>query len=371
MKYQVIVTLILLVCAVSGLRPHPEAITPQLSVGKVADLTHHIAKRQTPSSQDIQDLIDCSATALDYQCGSSGYAQQIANIALGCRNESYARNVANTCAKSESGTFCGTALLRVSVDESLAVGASACDSAVASGTCSANCRSFLQSISSRLGCCINTFINTTDSAIFSLYSSYVDYRLWNLCNVPLPAADCGNGLPLNPPQGAQSCTAREFFTRLANYQCMTSVGQPLVDALLQDSKCYEFARAVVDVCGVNANNEHCAVVIGSDTVTTGASSESDPLFSSLLANCGFTSTSCSSSCRSAVNNIANGYGCCVNVLNDTESQIPQLSYSVWSSCGVDTPGLCTTSTLSGVATVKVFAWMIAIVGMATLMALYI
>ena len=369
MKYQVIVTVFVLVCAVSSLRPHPDAIIPHLHVGKVFDTAHHLAKRQIPSSQDIQDLIDCSATAIDYICGSSGYAQQTVNIALGCGNDSDARNIANTCARSESGAFCGTATIRLTADETLAEGASACGTAVASGSCSATCRSFLQSVSSRLGCCINTYINNTDSTLLSVYSAFVDYRLWSLCDVPLPSADCGNGLPLNPPQNVQSCTVQEYLTRLANYECMASVGQPLVDTLLQDSKCYRIARALVDVCGVNDNNERCGAVLGSDVLgTTGASS--DPLFTSLLSNCGSSSsTFCSSSCRSAVNNIANGYGCCVSVLNDTDSQLTALSYGVWSECGVDPPGICTTNTLSGAAAVKAFAWIIAIAIMgATFMA---
>jgi hypothetical protein len=40
--------------------------------------------------------------------------------------------------------------------------------------------------------------------------------------------------------------------------------------------------------------------------------------------------------------------------------VPQLSYGLWNRCGVDTPGVCTTSTLSGAATIKVFAWVIAL-----------
>ena len=363
MKYLVIVTLFALICAVSSLRSHPDVIAPQLSAGKAAGLTHHLAKRQTTLT--IQDIVDCTTLMSDYQCGSSGYAQQIADIALGCRNDTYARNLANTCARSENGDFCGSALLRFSFDQSLTEGEAACSSAVTLGSCPSTCLSFLQSASSRLGCCVNTYINTTDSPLLSLYSTYVDYRLWNLCNVPLPATDCGNGLPLNPPQdAAQNCTVQELFRRFANYECMTSVGQPLVDALLRNSRCYIYARIIVDLCATNnVDNQFCAVAVASNVITSGTSS--DPLFASLIANCDVSSSSfCSSSCQSAVSNITDDYGCCVNVFNNSDHsglQLPQLSYGVWQSCGVDTPGFCTgASTLSGASTMKAFAWMIAI-----------
>ena len=56
------------------------------------------------------------------------------------------------------------------------------------------------------------------------------------------------------------------------HACSSKVGQPLVDApplvdvLLQNSKCCSLAGpgVIVDFCSTNANNEYCAVVIGSD-----------------------------------------------------------------------------------------------------------
>ena len=353
---RVIIAIIVIVrsCSLS------DAIAPQLSVGRVADLTHHIiTKRQaTPT---LQNVADCSATTIDYQCGSSGYAQQIVNIALGCRNESYARNAANACASNENGEFCGTATVRFSVDQIRIL--TACQGAVSSRSCPSSCRSLLQSASSTLGCCINTYINTTVNPLLGLYD-YVDYRLWSLCNVPLPPADCGNGLPLNPPQDSRVCTLQELLTRLANYGCMPSAGQGLVDALVRDSRCYTFAKSLVDGCAVNENNEFCVAVVGSNLIDSGSSTDSE--YTSLAINCVSSSSSfCSSSCQNAVTNIANSHGCCVNVFNISIGgiQVPQLSYSLWNRCGVDTPGFCSASTLStsGTATIKVlFAWMIAL-----------
>ena len=307
------------------------------------------------SRGDEKQLIDLE---WPYQCGSSGYAQQLLNIALGCRNDTYARNVANMCARSENGDFCGTATIRFLLDQTQSF--TPCLGAVSSGSCPSSCSRFLQSASSTLGCCINTYINTTDSPLLESYEEYVNNSLWNLCNVPLPAADCGNGLPLNLSQDSQVCTLPELFTRFANYECMASVGQGLVDTLLQNSRCYFYVRRLVEVCRVNENNEFCAAVSGSNA----ESSIQDSDFISLVTNCSSSSSSfCSPSCQNAVTTIANSHGCCVNVYNTSIGgiQVLQLSYGLWNRCGVDTPGFCSASTLSGAATIKVlFAWMIAL-----------
>ena len=363
----IVATLYVLVCTVSSFRSQPGEIAPQLSLGKVADLTRHLKRQTTPSTQD---LLDCGIAAVDYQCGSSGYLQGIVDIALGCGNDSLARNVANGCSISEGGGFCVTEFIRLTSDESLAAGAASCSAAASSGSCPSSCSSFLESVSSRLGCCINTYVNTTESGLLEFYGEFVDYGLWRLCNVPLPASDCGNGLPLNPPQDAQQCTFQQLVTRVANYECMPSVGQPLINTLQQNSRCSDIAKQYVDECSVNDNNEFCFEVIGSD-IFSDVSSNS--LYFSLVANCSTSSSAfCSSSCQSAINDINDSYGCCVSVFNDTAFGAPELSYGVWNRCGVQTPGVCTDSTLtlSGAATVQGFAWMIA-VAMALYMALCI
>ena len=94
-----------------------------------------------------------------------------------------------------------------------------------------------------------------------------------------PASDCGNSLPLNPPADAQTCTRSEFVRRTLQYQCMPSVGQPLIDALLQSgSNCDSFVTILVDGCATNANGQRCGDVISMDLI---ASASSDSLLSTL------------------------------------------------------------------------------------------
>ena len=298
-------------------------------------VTHHIAKRQTT----VDATIECSNLIIEYQCGPSGYAQQLVNIALSCRNESYARITAGVCARNENGETCGVAATTFLANTN----AASCSGAVTSGSCPSGCRNFLESASSNLGCCINTFINTTDNPnLLALYSDVLDYRLWNLCDVPLPAAGCGNTLSLEPPQDAQDCTVEEFVSRLVDYQCSPSVGQPLVNAVLRNDRCNIFATLLVDVCATNANGQTCAEAISLDLIGSAAT---DPLLTSLSTNCAGLVDTCNPSCQSAVTSIADSYGCCVNVYNNSETGVvlPSLSYSLWNSCEVDSPGFCNSS----------------------------
>ena len=346
-------------CANRAHGSHADISPAHLSVGEVTYLAHsRLLKRQTTA----QDFTECTVAFSDYQCGSSGYAQGLINVALSCGNETLALDIANACAKSESGTFCDTATTRFLSNQTELTNAESCSGAVTSGSCPSSCRTFLQSARSRLGCCINTYINQTGSPLLALYSDYVDYRLWNLCNVDLPASDCGNSLPLNPPADAQTCTSSEFVSRTIQYQCMPSVGQPLVDIWLQsDSNCDSFATILVDGCATNANGQLCGDVISMD-----ASASSDPLILTLASSC-TSNTTCNSTCRSAVMNINSAYGCCVNIYNsstfgDLGVQFPSLSYNVWNACGVSSPGFCTSTlstTSASATTVKTFGWIIA------------
>ena len=346
-----------IIYAVSALEFHPGMSAA--SVGKVSDfIHHHVQKRQTISDLTQQDILDCSTAILNYQCGSSGYAQQVVNIALGCRNDSYARTTADACAKNANGDVCGATTSAFILDQSQSTNADTCIGAVSSGVCPSTCRSFLQSGRSKLGCCINTYVNKTTSPLYALYSVYVDYRLWNLCNVALPPSDCGNSLPLNPPANTQTCTVSQLVSQLVQYECMASVGQPFVDAILRNRRCYVYARLQANACGTNANGQYCGDVVGMDLL---GSTSTDTLLTTLTTSC-FSTSTCTSSCRLAINNIKNAYGCCVNIYNESDIGLQlgtSVSYGVWSACGVDSPGFCT-STLSASISVKAFAWVITI-----------
>ena len=353
MKIVAVVNLLAIVCVAAGMDPVSVVNAVQSSVWKVPRLVHrHVEKRQTLSNLTNEEFTRCESVAVDSQC-SSGYAQAIINVELRCGNMASARDTSLSCARNEGGQACGAAVLDLSVNDNQTQNAATCSGAVTQGSCPSTCRSFLQFARSMLGCCVNTYVNTTDSSVYFQYREYVDYRLWNLCNVDLPPADCGNALPVNPPSNVQTCTGTEYIRRITNHVCMPSVGQPLINALLRTSRCYPLARLFVDVCATNANGDFC-LVLNQDVLSNGSTN----LFTA-LDSCGVSTSTCTSSCRNTVSDARNTLGCCVNTLynNSQGIQLPALSNSYWNLCGVETPGFCT-STLNSATTMKGIAWLI-------------
>ena len=353
-----IVVLFLLISLVSGTSLQTGLLNPlQLSIGEESSFAHHhVQKRQSFSNLTAQDEIDCAARIFEYWC-SSGYAQRFVDISLSCRNETAARLNSRSCARNERGQACAAATRSFLVNQTQVANGRQCIGAVSSGSCPANCHSHLQTARSKLGCCINTYFNTTECPLYARYSYLADYRLWDLCNVDLPPADCGNALPLNPPVDAQTCTVEEYYARLANYQCMPNVTQPLFDAVLQNPVCRIYTEMFADVCETNANGKYCAEALGIDFISTLVTFS--PLLQHLGRQCGTVNSTCTPSCQTALTVAKEAHGCCINVFNnsDIDLHFPFLSYGVWSLCEVETPGFCSIN--SSRATKTVYVWIIA------------
>ena len=264
---------------------------------------HQVTKRETNGALSDQDAADCNSIFIDYIC-SSGIAKRFIDIELSCEvTIEEVRSIADDCARSESGDFCGTAYQQFYVQfqnqrRSLLM---TCSGAVASNICPSTCYNFLNDFRSKLGCCINTYNNTY------LWQVFVDYRLWNLCGVPLPATHCRNRLPLITPANTRNCTLDELFDLEYNqYICLPSVGQPYINALLKNSKCYHTAEFIVTVCLVNADGVPCSSLLADNRYVN---------IESLNSMCVSSNISCSSTCRSGINEAKEAVGCCVNRYN--------------------------------------------------------
>ena len=250
---------------------------------------HQVTKRQTNGEMTtltVQDIAYCSSIAMEYYC-SSGLAQRLIDLHLSCGDDDSARSTANGCARSESGDLCETVFEQFDADgvEQLMN----CSKAVASNVCTSACRTHLEDFRRRLGCCINSYINGTYGRYYN-YAPYVDYRLWDLCDVPLPAADCGNRLTLNIPASAQNCTFEDFFNHIfLEYLCLPSVGQPYINTISKD-RCYTFAEFLVNSCSMNTDGVSCGLHeldINSDIY-------------SLNSVCVSSNISCNTTCRSCL-----------------------------------------------------------------------
>ena len=313
----------------------------QHSVGKILSEFGHaaIAKRQTVYDINTQDVVDCVSKTIEYQCGSSGYSQKVVDIATDCKNDSYARNTANTCARNDKGETCGAVALKFLSGQT---NAESCLGSVANEFCSSECREFLQSAKDSLGCCLNAYVNKTDYPLFREYREQVDHRLWDLCEVDLPEEECkDSGIKVEFLNDVKSCTSQEILTNFVRYECSADIGQSLVDNLMKNDRCYIFSAVMVDACSSNENGRYCAEIIGTDLMNTFGT---DPYVIALNSDCGARDpdSGCNPACKESINAIKKVYGCCVNVYNDSSIglQLGALSYSVWNECEIESPGFC-------------------------------
>ena len=303
-------------------------------------LQHQVAKRQNTDDSEMstptpEDLAYCLSQISDISC-SSGLTQGFIDTDLICGRGGgieEAQRSANGCAMNEGGQFCSSAFTLFDLD---GIGQTnierSCSGVLASNFCPSACRTLLEDFRSRLGCCINAYINGSRS----FYSTSVDYRVWSLCNVPLPAADCGNGLTVNPPDNVMGCTDEEYYNRQYTQNlCLPERGQPYVNAIILNSRCnqtlFSSAEYVVNLCLVHSNGVACGL-------TYPQSSQSD--LNRLNSVCATSNVSCTANCTDGISEAKKLGGCCINQFNTSTYTPPALSYSVWKSCEVETPGFC-------------------------------
>ena len=280
---------------------------------------------EPPTATD-EDVAYCESIEREAYC-SSGLAQSTIDVDLHCEDTSSLESdlqVAQMCFKSESGAFCGsfsTLIMEQKFEEN-------CFESFNTKRCVPECRTQLEDVREKLGCCINAHFNRSSSPF------YFNYNLWNLCGVPLPPPACEDGLRLTAPATERNCTANIAQDLI----CSNNIGQAYINGLLEDSRCSQLnlntAKEVVLLCLVNADGALCSVV------------ESD--ISLISSNCNVeinnASAICTPMCRDTLEMMRSAEGCCINTFNqsdgaETETS-PALDYRLWKSCGVETPGFC-------------------------------
>ena len=165
-------------------------------------LQHRVTKRQTndESTPTPEDMAICNAQLSDVSC-TTGITQGSVEAGLSCdgiySSIEAAQKDANACAKGEGGQFCGSLLELYRIRTNYIEGN--CSRVLTQNSCPPICRSLLEDFRSTLGCCINAYANGTG---FYYGPSSINYRVWNLCNVPLL---------LQPAEMVQPSTLRIIF----------------------------------------------------------------------------------------------------------------------------------------------------------------
>ena len=282
--------------------------------------------------------VDCTSSVVDYIC-SSNWAPRVLNEFATCGLREFHTNQASidarrTCAVNGNGDFCESAFAQYDQDGMRLMDIQSNCSTVldSSSGCPSDCRTLLEQFKAELGCCINTFINGTLYARSS--PAAVDYRVWNSCNISLPADGCENGLIIENFARFHRCSDAEFYHRVYRQNlCQPNVGQPYVSFLLNNSSCYDLlteAQDVVNSCSLSETGFPCELF---------SEREVDSLDS--ICEQSAVTGNCSMECRDRLVELNNSLGCCVNYYNRTVDSSPLgLSYSLWKSCGVESPGFC-------------------------------
>ncbi len=120
----------------------------------------HVVKRQTVGTPE--DEAYCSARISDAAC-STGLNQGIidAELICGMTTIEEATRDAKGCAINEHGKYCSSAWILFNVNNIELMNIEGnCSGVLASGACPTTCRTLLEDYRNRLGCCINTLINT-------------------------------------------------------------------------------------------------------------------------------------------------------------------------------------------------------------------
>lgn len=276
----------------NNFHPHPQVTRRQA-----------LPNSEIPTSQDLEY---CDSIRNDVFC-LSGLGQRVVNISLSCGQS--IEEEFTECARSESGAFCGSLVSLNTLTRRYLEGN--CSRAITSNICSTQCRNHLETFRSELGCCINAHLNTSSYQSTRLS---VNYSLWNLCGVPLPAMECQNhGLNFNVPVTAQKCMnesiqAVNFITMI----CESDVAQPYINGLLADTRCSQinlnYAKSIINFCSMNPSGEFCFPLVISYEAENNQYIHS--ICYSEISNVSYSD--CRPACRNKLMEGKYALGCCVN-----------------------------------------------------------
>ena len=160
-----------------------------------------------------------------------------------------------------------------------------------------------------------------------------------LANYPRDCAPAFSSVfnPSNVVSG--SSINQEAITAAYRLICQPRCGDPLIAYY---NRC-KAPRDIIDSfryeCARNSAGRLCYELAG-NLVTD---------LARVSTNCDI-STDCTTGCQNALTAFASNSGCCINTLNLTDFNdvhpFTTFDYSVWSGCGVDTPGFCNLETSS-------------------------
>lgn len=198
--------------------------------------------------------------------------------------------------------------------------------------CSSECRRALEEFSGRFGCCIHTESTITDDDTARILAPL----LWSKCDVTRPDP-CRDTPVLPEPLADVTCSYQCAITQYFALQCMYVGSKQLQIYEDCNASSDDSVREIRQTCGFNDRGDYCGIT----------SFDREYAFT-VYKKCYqfYTTNDCPIECKEAIQEMRDMYGCCVNNRNSTGSndqgniEVLVTRYDLWSSCGVETPGLC-------------------------------
>ena len=326
------------------------------------EIASHVLQRQTPLFGDVAkrqtdselctDPVALERRLASQRCDPSYVAELQEALGKGCDLFGLRflfgslEDQLRRCGRDESGTFC--AFHNPSLDQDVEgiktiddmtdeVHRRCLEDQSLSETlknCSTDCRSALEEFSSRFGCCIHVgglSFNDHDESrrIFTPL-------LWSRCGVTRPDP-CPNAPTLPGSQADVTCSLQCALTQAFAIECKhidrthfqilegCGAGNNLTSLQIRQR------------CGFNSKGDYCGLLT--------FNFPREYTFS-VYSKCYhfYTSNQCSMECKSALEEMVDIYGCCLNAMNTTsiEDDIQHFvtRYDLWTACDVETPGFC-------------------------------
>ena len=200
------------------------------------------------------------------------------------------------------------------------------------------------------GCHCQPQVTSSSSALETIQfqASSINKRqeMWPACNIwqdPLAGIpqDCRSQISRSSANTSPAAVLTEVYRVVCEPRC----GNSLIAHYNRCNIPQETVDVVRGFCTRNNANRLCYQQLNTMS--------SD--WTQAMSNCN-SSTNCTTDCQNALNTFANNSGCCINIFNTTligingSSISPdfRIQDSLWSTCGVNTPGFCNleTSTLN-------------------------
>lgn len=305
---------------------------------------------------DTNTILECVGSTAEAQC-TSGFNEGFVNTLAQCGRNDLASEAAKRCARNEKGELCAAKI--VTSLNSFNNVRQGCQAAIGLSPCTSGCTTALQTLRNDLGCCINSIFNVSGfninlrelplSEAFSQvgFNQYFSSHLMAVCGVET-IEDCPSIPSFTPGIRDIPCTYEEALQHAIDYQCGQTNVQFALNILSKNNNCQNFTATLVNNCGQTSNGNFCSIYAMTNRIAY------SNLFSSVFHSCSASfeiTQTCPSNCRTAIEQLQDNAGCCLNNLENVtatgggDSIVTR--YELWKTCNVSSPGFCNSTLMAG------------------------